>query len=81
MPCNYMQQLTMEPSALKDTWNYIICNKKFLKVSFSISNGSLMGGAKMPSMDGWMTWQFTSISTVFQSYQGDLRIIMKNSVQ
>lgn len=39
----------MEPSALKDTWNYIICNKKSLKVSFSISNGW-----SKDAINGWM---------------------------
>ena len=28
-------------------------------------------------LDGWMTWDFTSFSTVFQSYQNDDRSIMK----
>ena len=32
-------------------------------------------------MDGWMTCDFTSFSTVFQSYQGDGRLIMKGCVQ
>ena len=31
--------------------------------------------------DGWMTCDFTSFSTVFQSYQDDGRLIMKGSVQ
>ena len=32
-------------------------------------------------MDGWMTCNFTSFSTVFQSYQDDGRLIMKGSMQ
>ena len=32
-------------------------------------------------MDGWMTCDFTSFSTVFQSYQDDERLIMKGCVQ
>ena len=32
-------------------------------------------------MDGWMTCDFTSFSTVFQSYQDDERLIMKDCVQ
>ena len=32
-------------------------------------------------MDGWMTCDFTSFSTVFQSYQDDGRLIMKDCVQ
>ena len=32
-------------------------------------------------MDGWMTCDFTSFSTVFQSYQDDGQIIMKGCVQ
>ena len=32
-------------------------------------------------MDGWMTCDFTSFTTVFQSYQDDGRLIMKDCVQ
>ena len=32
-------------------------------------------------MDGWITFDFTSFSTVFQSYQDDVRLIMKSCVQ
>ena len=32
-------------------------------------------------MDGWMTCDFTSFSTVFQPYQDDERLIMKGCVQ
>ena len=32
-------------------------------------------------MDGWMTCDFTSFSTVFRSYQDDERLIMKGCVQ
>ena len=32
-------------------------------------------------MDGWITYDFTSFSTVFQSYQDDERVIMKCCVQ
>ena len=32
-------------------------------------------------MDGWMTCDFTSFSTVFQSYQDDGQMIMKGCVQ
>ena len=31
--------------------------------------------------DGWMTCDFASFSTVFQSYQDDERLIMKDCVQ
>ena len=31
--------------------------------------------------DGWMTFDFTSILTVFQSYQDDVWMIMKGCVQ
>ena len=32
-------------------------------------------------MDGWMTCDFTSFLTVFQSYQEDVWMIMKGCVQ
>ena len=32
-------------------------------------------------MDGWMTCDFKSFSTVFQSYQDDGKMIMKGCVQ
>ena len=32
-------------------------------------------------LDGWMTCDFTSFSTVFQSYQDDGQMIMKGCVQ
>ena len=31
--------------------------------------------------DGWMICDFTSFSTVFQSYQDDVRLIRKSCVQ
>ena len=31
--------------------------------------------------DGWMTYDFMSFSTAFQSYQDDERMIMKGCVQ
>ena len=34
-----------------------------------------------PAFDGWMIYDFTSFSTVFQSYQGDGTLIMKCCVQ
>ena len=33
------------------------------------------------SMDGWMTCDFTPFSTVFQSYQDDVWMIIKGCVQ
>ena len=33
------------------------------------------------AVDGWIICDFTAISTVFQSYQEDERIIMKGCVQ
>ena len=35
----------------------------------------------LPLMDGWMTCDFTSFLTVFQSYQDDVWMIMKGCVQ
>ena len=32
-------------------------------------------------MDGWMSCDFTPFSTVFQSYQGNGEVIMKDCVQ
>ena len=32
-------------------------------------------------IDGWMTWNFTSFSTVFQTYQDDERVILKSCGQ
>ena len=32
-------------------------------------------------VDGWMTCNFMSFLTVFQSYQDDVRMIMKGCVQ
>ena len=32
-------------------------------------------------MDGWMTYDFTFFSTVFQSYQDDGMMIMKGCIQ
>ena len=42
-----------------------------------IKNISLCGNG----MDAWMTGDFTSLSTVFQSYQDEERLIMKGCVQ
>ena len=33
------------------------------------------------NLDGWMSWRFMSLSTVFQSYQDDGRVNMKGSMQ
>ena len=38
-------------------------------------------GAYRIGIDGWMTCDFTSFSTVFQSYQDDGQMIMKGCVQ
>ena len=41
-------------------------------------------GAKLGAQsqkDGWMTCDFTSFLTVFQSYQDDGRVIMKGCMQ
>ena len=39
------------------------------------------GGGRVVRMDGWMTCDFASFSTVLQSYQDDGRLIMKGCVQ
>ena len=36
---------------------------------------------ELPLLDGWMTCDFTSFSSVFQSYQDDGQMIMKGCVQ
>ena len=38
-------------------------------------------GHESNRMDGWMSCDFTSFLTVFQSYQDDVRMIMKGCVQ
>ena len=40
-----------------------------------------LGGGGGGGGDGWMTCDFMSFSTVFQSYQDDGRMIMKGCVQ
>ena len=65
--------ITVPKSAYQDTF------KKWmhgLKLCIS-SLGEYFKGM----MDGWMTCDFTSFSTVFQSYQDDERLIMKGFVQ
>ena len=42
---------------------------------------STRSGLSFGWMDGWMTCDFTSFLTVFQSYQEDVWMIMKGSVQ
>ena len=40
-----------------------------------------LDGLYVAEFNGWMICNFTSFSTVFQSYQDDGRMIMKGSVQ
>ena len=54
-----------------------ICD--FIQVYVYTTNHHLNSGSSR--MDGWMTCDFTSFSTVFQSYQDDERLIMKGCVQ
>ena len=59
---------------------------KLLKVAkrkfwFGHSFRSFMICPPVLSLTGWMPCDFTSFSTVFQSYQDDGRMIMKGSVQ
>ena len=42
---------------------------------------SLLHCSLSQMMDGWMICDFTSFSTVFQSYQDDERLVMKGCVQ
>ena len=44
--------------------------------SLSLENGSIKNEI-LSQMDGWMTCDFTSFLKVFQSYQDDVRMIMK----
>ena len=46
-----------------------------------MENGYLKMQKLEPVKDGWMTCEFTSFSTVFQSYQDDEWMIMKGCVQ
>ena len=39
------------------------------------------GFGKIKFSDGWMTCDFTSFSTIFQSYQDDWEMILKGCVQ
>ena len=48
-------------------------NMKTLTMSAQTMNASM-------KMDGWITCDFTSFSTVFQSYQDDKTLIMKSCV-
>ena len=57
----------------------VLSNRLFLilyNLLASSANFSTWLNLKAESMEGWMTWDFTPISTVFQSYQGDRRVIM-----
>ena len=42
--------------------------------------GIIKGKKKNRNIDGWMTCDFTSLSTVVQSYQDDGQMIMKGCV-
>ena len=42
---------------------------------------SYLGSSNCWDNDGWVTWDFMSFSTEFQSYQDDERVIMKGCVQ
>ena len=47
----------------------------------NVDAGKTHNEASAASTDGWMTCDFTSFSTVFQSFQDDRRLIMKGFVQ
>ena len=53
---------------------YMICENMKIK-------GRVIRFSKHSKMDGWMTCDVTSFSTVFQSYQDNERLIMKGCVQ
>ena len=52
----------------------MIMNREYLELR-NIRKDYLM------KVDEWMTCDFTSFSTVFQSYQDDRRMVMKGCVQ
>ena len=43
--------------------------------------GTFIGGGGGGGLNGWMTCDFTSFLTVFQSYQDDVGMIMRGCVQ
>ena len=51
---------------------------RMLKLGIQMDNELLYCGIEM---DGWMTCDFTSFLTAFQSYQDDVWMIMKGCVQ
>ena len=67
----------------------VCCCGLLYSIGFNLLNfgGSLLTMMMMMMMmitmitDGWTNWDFTSFSTVFQSYQDDGRVNMKGSVQ
>ena len=56
-------------------------NWKTLSVNPAVNGYLFESGKDKAVMDGWMTCDFTSFLTVFQSYQDDVWMIMKGCVQ
>ena len=54
-----------------------LCRVYFKKIPQSCCCNSVQLTDCTPVLDGWMTCDFTSLLTVFQSYQDDVRMIMK----
>ena len=52
-----------------------MCSREGQFKLMSVNHSSRSG------MDGWMTCDFTSFLTVFQSYQDDVLMMMKGCVQ
>ena len=57
-----------------------VCNRN-ATCSHNVKHIYLIMVFAVISNDGWMTCDFTSFSTVFQSYQDNGRMIMKDCVQ
>ena len=69
--------LSFEPGILRQDYGII----RGILQGFHQEYGIICGLPMYHSMDGWMTCDFTSFSTVFQSYQDDGRLITKGCVQ
>ena len=62
--------------------SFASANSPFLRVVQSTEQGLVVSMSLIPTfLDGGMTCNFMSFSTVFQSFQDDGRVIMKGCAQ